>query len=120
MNQFVSSLQFVASSSTNSSESVRQFVAPYIETGTTTNTQGLPAVPKDSSSSLRARPFVTASTPEQTAAYVAGLCIDCRTVRYSAGRPRCNACHAAYAAALIPVAEDLKSGVGNPTTEAGS
>jgi len=39
MTQFVSSLQFVASSSTGCSESVRQFVAPYIDTGTTTNTQ---------------------------------------------------------------------------------
>ena len=41
MSQFVSSLQFVASSSTSCPESVRQFVAPYIDTGTTTNTQGL-------------------------------------------------------------------------------
>jgi len=39
------------------------------------------------------------ATPEQNTAYRAGLCIDCRTVRYSAGQPRCNGCHAAYAAA---------------------
>ena len=29
-------------------------------------------------------------------AYRAGLCIDCKTVRYSAGRPRCNDCHATH------------------------
>lgn len=29
-------------------------------------------------------------------AYRAGLCIDCQTVRYSAGRPRCNDCHATH------------------------
>lgn len=39
MIQFVSSLQFVASSSTDSVESVRQFVTPYIETGSNTDTQ---------------------------------------------------------------------------------
>lgn len=33
MSQFVSSLQFVASSSTDSAESVRQFVTPYIDNG---------------------------------------------------------------------------------------
>jgi hypothetical protein len=27
-------------------------------------------------------------------AYRAGICIDCQTTRHSAGRPRCNACHA--------------------------
>lgn len=26
-------------------------------------------------------------------AYRAGLCIDCRTKKYSAGRPRCSDCH---------------------------
>ncbi len=31
----------------------------------------------------------------QHAAYRAGLCIDCQAVPYSAGRPRCNDCHAA-------------------------
>lgn len=38
---------------------------------------------------------VTPATAEQHAAYRAGLCVDCRTVRHSAGRPRCNACHEA-------------------------
>ena len=33
------------------------------------------------------------STDAQTA-YRAGLCVECRAVHYSAGRPRCNACHA--------------------------
>ncbi len=57
MTQFVSSLQFVASSLTNSSESVRQFVAPYIETGTTTNTQAIHEIPKNTpSSSQRGEP----------------------------------------------------------------
>lgn len=46
MNQFVSSLQFVASSSTDCSESVRQFVTPYIETGSNTNTQRKVGKPK--------------------------------------------------------------------------
>jgi hypothetical protein len=36
------------------------------------------------------------SRPEAHAAYRAGLCIDCRTVPHSAGRPRCNSCHAAH------------------------
>lgn len=41
------------------------------------------------------------ATPEQNTAHRAGLCIDCRTVRYSAGRPRCNGCHAAYLARFV-------------------
>jgi hypothetical protein len=40
------------------------------------------------------------STTVQHTAYRQSLCIDCTTVRYSAGRPRCNACHATYEAAL--------------------
>jgi hypothetical protein len=36
------------------------------------------------------------ATPEQNTAHRTGRCIDCRTVRYSAGRPRCNGCHAGY------------------------
>ena len=36
----------------------------------------------------------TPGTGEMHAAYRAGLCVDCRAVRYSAGRPRCNDCHA--------------------------
>ena len=36
------------------------------------------------------------SSPEAHAAYRVGRCIDCRAVAYSAGRPRCNACHDAY------------------------
>jgi hypothetical protein len=39
---------------------------------------------------------VKKSSAEQNAAYIAGLCIDCRAVGYSAGRPRCSNCHAAY------------------------
>lgn len=35
------------------------------------------------------------ATLAQNSAYRQGLCIDCRKVRYSAGRPRCNECHAA-------------------------
>jgi hypothetical protein len=29
-------------------------------------------------------------------AYRAGLCCQCRSTRYSAGRPRCKECHAEY------------------------
>lgn len=32
-------------------------------------------------------------TPESSAAYRAGLCVDCLTEPYSAGRPRCGDCH---------------------------
>lgn len=32
------------------------------------------------------------ASPEANAAYRNGLCIDCRVVRYSAGRTRCNEC----------------------------
>lgn len=39
---------------------------------------------------------VTPRTDEQNDAYRNGLCIDCKTVRYSAGRPRCNDCHGDY------------------------
>lgn len=39
---------------------------------------------------------MTASTPEQNAAYRVGLCVDCRTAPHSAGRPRCNGCHQTY------------------------
>jgi hypothetical protein len=42
----------------------------------------------------------TPATPEQNAAYVAGLCIDCRQRPHSAGRPRCNGCHAVWWAKL--------------------
>lgn len=35
------------------------------------------------------------ATDAQNAAYRAGLCVDCRTVPYSAGRPRCDECHRA-------------------------
>ena len=31
-------------------------------------------------------------------AYRRGLCVDCRTAPYSAGRPRCKDCHTIYAA----------------------
>lgn len=34
------------------------------------------------------------SSTDAHAAYRAGRCVDCRAVPYSAGRPRCNACHA--------------------------
>ena len=35
------------------------------------------------------------STPESNDAYRAGLCVDCREQPHSAGRPRCDECHAA-------------------------
>lgn len=44
--------------------------------------------------------MATAATPEQNAAYNAGLCTTCRTVPRSAGRPRCNACHRVWACGL--------------------
>ena len=44
------------------------------------------------------------ATPEQNTAHRAGLCIDCRTVRHSAGRPRCNGCHDALAQRVRPAA----------------
>jgi len=33
---------------------------------------------------------------DSATAYRQGLCIDCREVKYSAGRPRCEACHTAW------------------------
>ena len=33
---------------------------------------------------------------KRNAAYRSGLCVDCRTRSYSAGRPRCADCHADY------------------------
>ena len=41
---------------------------------------------------------MTASTSEQNTAYRTGLCIDCRIVKHSAGRPRCKPCHDTWAA----------------------
>lgn len=35
------------------------------------------------------------------AAYRAGLCVDCRGRRHSAGRPRCDTCHETYWAAMV-------------------
>lgn len=32
------------------------------------------------------------ASPEANAAYRAGLCRDCRTEPYAAGRPRCDGC----------------------------
>lgn len=32
----------------------------------------------------------------RTAAYRAGLCVDCLTEPHSAGRPRCDECHKTY------------------------
>lgn len=32
-------------------------------------------------------------TPESSAAYRAGLCVDCLAEPHSAGRPRCEKCH---------------------------
>ena len=46
------------------------------------------------------------ATPEQNTAYRTGRCTDCRTVRYSAGRPRCNGCHAAYLARSVTASGD--------------
>lgn len=36
---------------------------------------------------------MTASRDTQTQRYVAGMCISCGLVPYSAGRPRCEGCH---------------------------
>ena len=44
------------------------------------------------------------ATAEQNTAYRTGRGIDCRTVRYSAGRPRCNGCHDALASRIRPAA----------------
>lgn len=44
------------------------------------------------------------ATAEQNTAYRTGRCIDCRTVRHSAGRPRCNGCHDALASRIRPAA----------------
>jgi uncharacterized paraquat-inducible protein A len=35
-----------------------------------------------------------AARMSQADAYRAGICIECQVVRHSAGRPRCNSCHA--------------------------
>lgn len=35
-------------------------------------------------------------TPESSAAYRDGRCIDCLTEPHSAGRPRCEKCHQTY------------------------
>lgn len=32
----------------------------------------------------------------EAARYRVGLCVDCGAKRHSAGRPRCEACHASY------------------------
>jgi hypothetical protein len=42
---------------------------------------------------------MTASTPEQHAAYRAGLCVALCGRPHSAGRPRCDECHTDYTAA---------------------
>lgn len=39
---------------------------------------------------------MTAYVLSRDEAYRAGLCISCRTAPHSAGRPRCNDCHATY------------------------
>jgi uncharacterized paraquat-inducible protein A len=43
-----------------------------------------------------------ASTPDEAKArsdaYKASLCVDCKTVPYSAGRPRCETCHMTHLA----------------------
>jgi hypothetical protein len=38
----------------------------------------------------------TPTSRASNTAYRNGLCIDCRTTRYSPGRPRCNDCHAVW------------------------
>lgn len=35
-------------------------------------------------------------TAESSAAYRAGLCVDCLTEPHSPGRPRCDECHKTY------------------------
>jgi hypothetical protein len=41
------------------------------------------------------------ASAEQNAAYRAGLCVDCRTLKHSVGRPRCEGCHQRYWAVLV-------------------
>jgi hypothetical protein len=65
---------------------VRQFVSSFIErTELTTYTN-----------TNHHREFVSPTSPEGNAAYLAGLCVDCRSSRHSAGRPRCNDCHTVW------------------------
>ena len=54
------------------------------------------AVTKDGNRRMMPKP----ATPEQNAAYRAGICVDCGERSHSAGRPRCEDCHAVYWAAL--------------------
>jgi hypothetical protein len=47
-----------------------------------------------------ALPFATRGEDQRHSAYRRGICIDCLTRPHSAGRPRCNECHAVYFAKL--------------------
>jgi len=104
MIQSVSPLQSVGSSLTDSlssSPSVRQSV--YRRRTTTTDYYGHSTEWVNPSQSV-ARPTETSgqrevlkpASDEQNAAYRNGQCIDCRSTRYSPGRPRCNDCHHTY------------------------
>lgn len=59
-------------------------------------------------------PATTPPTPEDNAAYLAGLCRDCHEVPYSPGRTRCAACHATYQNPPAPPIEEYASW---PTTD---
>ena len=60
-------------------------------------------------------PMITATptSPDGNAAYRAGLCVDCRTRRYSAGRPRCSGCHTDYVTRIGAPIQQAASTVGN-------
>ena len=55
----------------------------------------------------------TPTSPDGNAAYRAGLCVDCRTRRYSAGRPRCSGCHTDYVTRIGAPIQQAASTVGN-------
>lgn len=58
----------------------------------------------DESEYEAAMAYAAPARPKAHTAYRFGLCIDCRIHPYSAGRPRCYACHSKYASALVQYA----------------
>jgi hypothetical protein len=111
--QCVSASQCVTSASTHSQASVRQCVSAYRDAHAHAHSGG-PQINQTSApvrhrvtavatdwpwpwprpTQLQRPPPATQPTPsEGNTAYRAGLCIDCHSRRYSAGRPRCNECH---------------------------
>lgn len=46
-------------------------------------------------------PSSPAASPEASARYRAGLCRDCGLAPYSAGRPRCEGCHAKWSSGPV-------------------